>query len=201
MDVPNHRTQDIAPPAASSIPWISFGGAPNESSTAFVQSLQRVGFQQRRGRDDGWMAEYAAACFEGAALIWYTDLDEEVQESWKKLRTKLLRSYPTVAGGGSPPFFSIPQPASIPSAPGSVGVGASSASPSHPQGLSGIVEVVGRYTVLQGCISFDPISGIYLTTDKDKAVLVSFPQTKGKDVLQLDMVCNAQTCYVLAFWT
>ncbi|KAG9025963.1 hypothetical protein FS837_004767 [Tulasnella sp. UAMH 9824] len=179
---------DIAPYAASSIPWIIFGGSQNESSTAFVQSIHRVGFQQGRGRDDGWIAEYAATCFEGDALIWYTELDDEIQESWKKLRASLLRKYPHVAGVGAPPLFSIPQHAINPPALRPIGLGAPSAGPSHPQGLIGRIEILADYTVLRGYISFDPTSGIDITTDKGKALVISLPQTNSKDVLQLDML-------------
>lgn len=193
----NHYYQDLAPQAASTVPWITFGGLPTESSSAFVQSVQRVGFQQGKGRDDGWMAEYAATCFEGDALTWYSELDDEIQDSWKKLRANVLRKYPHVTGVGTPmPLLSAPQPAIVPSAP--VGIGASAASTSHSQGLVGIIEVLSSHTVLLGYLSFDPTSGIDITTDKEKAVIISFPLSKGPDVLHLDMVRQTPAAFELS---
>lgn len=182
----DRRYEDLAPQAASTIPWITFGGLPTESSSAFVRGVQRIGFQQGRGRDDGWMAEYAATCFEGDALTWYAELDDEVQESWKKLRAILLRKYPHVVGVRTPLLFSAPQPAIAPSVP--VSVCTSSASTSPPQGPVGRIEVLSSHTVLLGYLSFDPTSGIDITTDSDRAAIISFPLSKGTDVLHLDML-------------
>ncbi|KAG9041153.1 hypothetical protein FS837_012678 [Tulasnella sp. UAMH 9824] len=110
------------------------------------------------------------------------------QKQLEKLRTNLLRKYPHVAGGGAPPLFSIPQPAIIPPALRPIGLGASSAGPSQPQDLIGRIELLADYTVLRGYVSFDPASGIDITTDKGKALVISLPQTNGKDVLQLDVL-------------
>lgn len=153
-----------------------------------MQSVQRVGFQQGRGRDDGWMAEYAATCFEGEALGWYAALDEEVQESWRKLRANLLLKYPPVARKGTPPLLGARQAAINSPVPASVSP--SPASTNHPQGRIGIIELLSSHTVVLGYITFDPTSGIDITPDKDKAVIVSFPLGKGSDVLHLAMVCK-----------
>ncbi|KAG8952241.1 hypothetical protein FRC04_004948 [Tulasnella sp. 424] len=176
---------DIVPQVAGTIPWITFGGLPNESSSAFVQCLQRIGFQQGRGRDDEWMAEYAATCFEGDALSWYAQLDDEIQESWKKLRAKLLQKYPPIAGSSAPPF-TIPYPATVPAV--TAGGVTSSTNPSQPQGYVGRIEVMANHTVARGYLSFNATSGIGITTDKDKAVIVSVPSGKASGILQLNMV-------------
>ncbi|KAG8970188.1 hypothetical protein FRC05_000709 [Tulasnella sp. 425] len=176
---------DIVPQVAGTIPWITFGGLPNESSSAFVQCLQRIGFQQGRGRDDEWMAEYAATCFEGDALSWYAQLDDEIQESWKKLRAKLLQKYPPIAGSSAPPF-TIPYPATVPAV--TAGGVTSSTNPSQPQGYVGRIEVMANHTVARGYLSFNATSGIGITTDKDKAVIVSVPSGKASGILQLNML-------------
>lgn len=43
--------------------------------------------------DDVWVAHYAAACFSGDSLLWYSDLDEAIRNSWSELRRALLRQY------------------------------------------------------------------------------------------------------------
>ena len=40
------------------------------------------------------MADYAASCIIGEALIWFEGLDEEVQGEWPMLRAALLQKYP-----------------------------------------------------------------------------------------------------------
>lgn len=188
------RDTDLAPQAASTLLWITFGGLTTESSSAFVQSVQRIGFQQGRSKDDTWMAEYAATCFEGLALVWYTALDDEVRESWKKLRASLLVKYPPVIGEQSPPLSNAPQRAIIPSAPIGARTSPASTSPTHSR--VGKVELLGKHTAPRGYLSFNPTSGIEITADKDNAVTVSFPIVNGQDVFQLEMVCRS-SCYVV----
>ncbi|KAG8900369.1 hypothetical protein FRC00_013221 [Tulasnella sp. 408] len=186
---------DLALQAASALPWITFGGLPTESSSAFVQSVQRIGFQQGMSKDDVWMAEYAATCFEGPALVWYAALDDEVRESWKKLRVSILVNYLPIFGEQGPPLSNAPQLAIIPSAP--IGARASSASTSPHHSQFGIVELLGKHTGPRGYLSFNPTSGIEITSDKDNAVTVSFPLAKpeGQDVIQLEKLCRS-SCYI-----
>lgn len=131
------------------------------------------------------MADYAATCFEGDALAWYTELEDEVQESWKKLRTNLLRKYPPVSGSSNP-LFTVPHPTTVPVAP--AGGVAPATNPSQPQGYMGRIEVLASHTVIQGYLSFNPTSGIDITTDKDKAVIFSVPAGVASGILHLDMV-------------
>lgn len=161
---------DLAPQAAGTIPWVTFGGSSNDSSSEFVQRVQRIGFQLGRSRDDGWMADYAATCFEGDALAWYAALDAGVQENWKNLRASLLLKYPPVVGRSNPVLSGLPIPAITPSPP--VRAVATSASTGHSQGVVGRIKVLTQHSVLQGYISFDPTTGIDITPQKDTAALV-----------------------------
>ncbi|KIO32030.1 hypothetical protein M407DRAFT_19055 [Tulasnella calospora MUT 4182] len=77
---------DIVPQSSSAITWIAFSGSPGESSGDFIQAVQRVAFQQGHSRDDRWIADFIATCFNGNALHWYSELDDETQESWKKTK-------------------------------------------------------------------------------------------------------------------
>ncbi|KAG9035979.1 hypothetical protein FS837_001791 [Tulasnella sp. UAMH 9824] len=103
----------------------------------------------------------------------------------EKLRANLLLKYPPVAGGGPPLLLSARQAAIDP--PVSASVSPSPASTSHPERRVGIIEVLSSHTVALGYLTFDPTSGIDITPDKEKAVIVSFPPGKGSDVLHLDM--------------
>lgn len=92
---PSDSTGAPAPTQSGSteLQWLSFSGLPNESVSTFVQSVQRVALQQNRMIDDVWVAHYAAACFSGDSLLWYSDLDEAIRNSWSELRRALLRQY------------------------------------------------------------------------------------------------------------
>ncbi|KAG9027962.1 hypothetical protein FS837_004020, partial [Tulasnella sp. UAMH 9824] len=66
---------------------------PNESVASFIQSIQRVAFQQNRIKDDEWIAELASTCFTDKALVWYLGLGKETQSNWTRLRVALVRHY------------------------------------------------------------------------------------------------------------
>ncbi|KAG8899611.1 hypothetical protein FRC01_010437 [Tulasnella sp. 417] len=68
-------------------------GGPNESVTSFIQSVQRVAFQQNRIKDDEWIAELASTCFTDKAMLWYLGLGRETQSSWEKLRIALVEHF------------------------------------------------------------------------------------------------------------
>ncbi|KAG9025964.1 hypothetical protein FS837_004768, partial [Tulasnella sp. UAMH 9824] len=84
----------------------------------------------------------------------------------------------------------MPQPAGIPSAPGPVEVSAPSVRTSNTQDLVGRIEVLDNDTLhlSKGYLRCDPNLGVGITTDKKQAVMVSFPLSKGSDVLQLEML-------------
>ncbi|KAG8930088.1 hypothetical protein FRC01_003268, partial [Tulasnella sp. 417] len=76
---------------------MSFSGAPDELVTSFIQSVQRIAFQQNRIKDDEWIAEYASTCFAESALVWYLGLDKETRSSWDMLSVALVQRYPDPA--------------------------------------------------------------------------------------------------------
>ncbi|KAG8964274.1 hypothetical protein FRC00_002962 [Tulasnella sp. 408] len=100
--------------------WISFAGGSNEPVAPFIQSVQRVAFQQNRIKDDKWIAELASTCFTDKALVWHLALGKDAQSSWVKLRVALVQQYlvqePTQAPKPSPiqaplqPKAAAPQP-------------------------------------------------------------------------------------------
>ncbi|KIO30585.1 hypothetical protein M407DRAFT_20310 [Tulasnella calospora MUT 4182] len=84
------------------IVWISFAGGSNEPVAPFIQSVQRVAFQQNRIKDDEWIAELASSCFTDQALVWYLGLGKETQSSWAKLRIALAQQYLVQAPAQAP---------------------------------------------------------------------------------------------------
>ncbi|KAG9026201.1 hypothetical protein FS837_004691, partial [Tulasnella sp. UAMH 9824] len=138
---------DILPQPPSAIKWMSFSGSPGESSGDFIQAIQRVAFQQGHGRDDRWIADYIATCFNGDALHWYSELDDETQDSWKKLRTALLRRYSAASPSSAPPKGPTQAPATrdAPSAPSR-----------GTKKKSGLIEVLGDKTTVKRCLPASP---------------------------------------------
>lgn len=47
------------------------------------------------------MAEFAATCMADDALVWWSELDEEVQGSWKLLKKAMISQYGSIFCGGS----------------------------------------------------------------------------------------------------
>ncbi|KAG8889403.1 hypothetical protein FRB98_004496 [Tulasnella sp. 332] len=45
---------------------------------------------QGRYRDQEWMVDYAESCLGGPAIRWYSELDDDVTLTWKRLRQALL---------------------------------------------------------------------------------------------------------------
>lgn len=91
-------------PAPKQLEWTSFGGDHDDVS-AFVQNVQRTALAHGRQDDETWSASYAASCFKDEALVWYNQLSDEVQISWRKLRPALLERFPI-----APPAASEPPP-------------------------------------------------------------------------------------------
>lgn len=67
-----------------------------------MAAVNRYAFKNDKTKDDEWIAQFAGACMAGEALRWYVDLDDEVQESWKRLRRALLAQYATPPSARSP---------------------------------------------------------------------------------------------------
>ncbi|KAG9019208.1 hypothetical protein FRB90_005283 [Tulasnella sp. 427] len=106
------------------IPWLNFSGSPEESVITFIQSVQRVAIMLNNMYEDRWLAHYAAACLGGAALLWYSELDDETCDSWKKLRKALLANYYAIKPGAgtlnsvpAPQSWDLAAPASLTSPP------------------------------------------------------------------------------------
>ncbi|KAG9026202.1 hypothetical protein FS837_004692 [Tulasnella sp. UAMH 9824] len=169
---------DIAPQPSSGIAWITFSGSPGDSSGDFIQAIQRVAFQQGHARDDHWIADYAAACFNGDALHWYSELDDETQESWKKLRTALLKRYPAA----SPGHASSTKLATIPTTrdplPG----------PSlNAMKESGLIQVLRGKSVSLGYLCLDSKSVVGVTKIKADGAVINLPSQMQSEPVQLSL--------------
>lgn len=169
-------------------PWITFSGSADDSPSGFVRSVQRIGFQQGKARDDEWMADYASTCFQGDALYWYCGLPGDIQGSWKELRSSFLKQYlPVVKGPGrnsnedpTKPLRTqmLPEALSIPVLPSPAPV------------VRGIIEVVGHDTDPLGCLSFNGSSGAFVCTDEEEALVVTISQDSHFPTLQINMASN-----------
>ncbi|KAG9032278.1 hypothetical protein FS837_002775 [Tulasnella sp. UAMH 9824] len=118
---------DILPQPSSAI---TFSGSPGESSGDFVQAIQRVGFQQGHARDD--------------------QLDNETQDSWKRLRTALLRRYSAASPSSALPPKEPTQAPATRDAP--------SARSRGTKNKSGLIEVFGDKTVVKRYVPASPDS-------------------------------------------
>ncbi|KAG9032277.1 hypothetical protein FS837_002774 [Tulasnella sp. UAMH 9824] len=169
---------DITPQPSPAITWVTFSGSPGESSGDFIQAIQRVAFQQGHSRDDRWIADYIATCFNGGALQWYSELDEETQESWRRLRTALLRRYPP-AGPNSAPRT---EPTRTPAVRGG-----SSTSSRNASTRSGLIEVLSERTTSFGYLCLDSESSVGITNTRANAVVVNLPSQLPSEPIQLSL--------------
>lgn len=166
------------------MPWLVFNGTDDQSSGAFVQSVQRIAFREGRARDEEWIADYAATCFEGDALSWYAGVDDETRGSWKRLRLSLLQAFPS----------SVVNMAPITTGPQEDTTTITSLSKSintrcQPEHL-GRIEVLGDYAAALGFLSFDPAAGALITTDRDKALGIFLPVRQSTETGPIYMVCR-----------
>ncbi|KAG8988336.1 hypothetical protein FRB90_002819 [Tulasnella sp. 427] len=67
----------------------------------FIGAVQRYTFAQGKPVDDRWVAQFASSCFTRDALRWWSNLDDEVQSSWKLLRKAMLDRYQPLFQGTS----------------------------------------------------------------------------------------------------
>ncbi|KAG8902734.1 hypothetical protein FRB99_004191 [Tulasnella sp. 403] len=88
------NSPELASSSSRPIEWTTFRGNPNESISAFIQTIQRVALSQGMQNNSAWVAAYTASCFADGALGWFSSLDNEVQTSWTRLRPALLERYP-----------------------------------------------------------------------------------------------------------
>ncbi|KAG8917435.1 hypothetical protein FRC00_013623, partial [Tulasnella sp. 408] len=176
---PNSEIQsDISPQPPSAITWVTFSGSPGESSGDFIQAIQRVAFQQGHSRDDRWIADYIATCFNGNALQWYSELDEETQESWRRLRTALLRRYPPAGPNSALPTEPTRTPAMR---------GGSSASSRNASTRSGLIEVISERTTSLGYLRLDSESLVKITNARADALVIKLPTQSSSEPIQLSL--------------
>ncbi|KAG8948933.1 hypothetical protein FRC04_009134 [Tulasnella sp. 424] len=105
---------------ASSDPYV-FSGKDGRECERFIRSIKSHAFAQQRQRDYEWMADLAATLLDGAALRWYSGLDENTQGNWKLLEKALLAQYPGEPEGSSGIISNsstIPTPAAAAPSPG-----------------------------------------------------------------------------------
>ncbi|KIO32032.1 hypothetical protein M407DRAFT_216539 [Tulasnella calospora MUT 4182] len=174
----NEIASDIAPQPSSAITWIIFSGAPGEFSGDFIQAIQRVAFQQGHARDDRWIADYITTCFNGDALHWYSELPEETQESWRKLRTAILRRYPAASPG--------PAPSTKPTK--TTATRKASSGPSrNTTTKSGLIEVLGDRTASLGYLCLNSESLVGITKTEANAVVINLPSQMPSEPMQLSL--------------
>ncbi|KAG9040643.1 hypothetical protein FS837_000367 [Tulasnella sp. UAMH 9824] len=154
--------------------FVSFRGQDGNEAEEFIQAVRRAAFNANKDRDDEWMARFASTCMSGKALRWYESLDDDVQDSWKRLRKAILARYPPAdehsivpsasaapAAPAAPPPAAAAWPSSFPEVDPAPLAAAPPAPPPKPRskpfdGSSGIIEV--RYTLtnrLMGYVSFN----------------------------------------------
>lgn len=130
-----------------------------------------MAFLQGRSDDDRWLAQYASTCFNGNALLWYSELEPETRSSWAMIRLALLRRYPRP-----------PSPAPFRHQP-----------PAPPQTQSSeasyVIKVLRKDLSSPGFVYFDRISGTTIITRiREKALRVGFMRGQTSSVGELHMV-------------
>lgn len=86
--------------AEAPLDWeISFEGKDELDCQNFVATVNRHAFKNGKAKDNEWAAEFAGACFAGAALTWFVGLDDDTRDSWNQLRKALLTEYVASLGG------------------------------------------------------------------------------------------------------
>lgn len=83
--------EEDAPPGP-----VTFSGSPSEDVTIFIQHVQKVAFARGRQRDDDWRTDYLTTCLSGDARVFYSQLEDEDQYSWRRLRSALLQKFAPV---------------------------------------------------------------------------------------------------------
>ncbi|KIO30586.1 hypothetical protein M407DRAFT_20311 [Tulasnella calospora MUT 4182] len=169
------------------IVWISFAGGPNESAASFIQSIQRVAFQQNRIKDDEWIAELASTCFTDKALVWYLGLGKETQSSWTRLRIALVRHYLVQIPAQAP----RPSPARTPPQP--------KPAPPQPKAISSATTDIGWIEVVRP--EFGDLLGLLSQDSTGKFVVDPSPEKalKLQKVLHTDSIHQQLKIYSLKF--
>lgn len=77
----------------SAVDNLEFRGEDSEECHKFISAVLKYAYAQGKQRDDEWVADFAATCFKGEALRWWTGVGPQTQESWKLLRHSMSRKY------------------------------------------------------------------------------------------------------------
>lgn len=75
-------------------------GRDRDECLNFLLAVKKEAFAKWKERDDVWIARLAESHMGGEALVWYEDLDQETQDSWKLLKRALLLRYPASSNVG-----------------------------------------------------------------------------------------------------
>jgi hypothetical protein len=78
-----------------------FYGHDGEECEKFVTAVRRIARREGKQHDGTWIADALEGCFEGEALRWHVELDDDVKRDWKQLEKALLRKYPSSAAQGT----------------------------------------------------------------------------------------------------
>ncbi|KAG9036637.1 hypothetical protein FS837_001640 [Tulasnella sp. UAMH 9824] len=73
--------------------YLEFRGKDLEECEQFIAAVNKQARAQGKFRDDQWIADLVGASMAGDALIWWSSLDDQTQESWKLLRKAMLSRY------------------------------------------------------------------------------------------------------------
>lgn len=143
--------------------------------------------------EDGWIAHYAAGCLCDDSLLWYSNLDEETCNSWRKLRKALLQQY---YRGYQNPEHSLtrPTPTSLdlpsPGGPLAPIQQAPPLSSDIPIKGKGIIEVfLNKCPGTVGFLAYDHDSSNFsVIQDSSQAQVVSFPTNPGATLFNILIV-------------
>lgn len=72
---------------------LEFRGQDLKECEQFIAAVNKRAREEGKFRDDQWIADLVGASMAGDALIWWSSLDDETQESWKLLRKAMLSRY------------------------------------------------------------------------------------------------------------
>ncbi|KAG8928759.1 hypothetical protein FRC00_001663, partial [Tulasnella sp. 408] len=79
----------------SSAPHVEcFKGTDWEECHEFVAAIRARALWEGKQRDAAWKADFAAPLFWRKALLWHSQLPEDVREDWNKLEAALLKRWP-----------------------------------------------------------------------------------------------------------
>lgn len=90
-----------------------FSGTSGEDVTAYLRRVQLEALQQGCPDDNALIVDLVTASLEGAALRWFCEQEEDVQEDWKKLRRAMLCHYKDVPTQLDPPSSTGSAPAKV----------------------------------------------------------------------------------------